>query len=184
VGFLLAALAARLIYPSLSLEGKSFWVIRSSPLQVKRILGEKLILGFVPLVIVAEVLAIFSNLLLKVDPFLVWLSLGTVFFLSLGLSTLAVGIGALYPKFEAENPAQIATSIGGIIYMLFGFIFVVLVLASEAWPVYLYFQARLKPDLPSLISISVSLLFFLTLNSLIVFLPLKLGARALKNGEY
>ena len=184
VGFLLAALGARLIYPSLSLEGKSFWIIRSSPLEAKRILREKLIIGFIPLVVVAEVLIIFSNILLRADPFLTWLSLGTVFFLSLGLSTLAVGIGALYPKFEAENPAQIATSTGGIIYMLFSFIFVLLVLACQSWPVYLYFQGRLGADLLSFLSISTSLVSFLALNSLIIFLPLKLGARALENGEY
>ncbi len=68
--------------------------------------------------------------------------------------------------------------------MLFSFIFVLLVLACQSWPVYLYFQGRLGADLLSFLSISTSLVSFLALNSLIIFLPLKLGARALENGEY
>jgi ABC-2 type transport system permease protein len=54
---------------------------------------------------------------------------------------MGIGLGAMYPDFHSENPAQSVTSLGGLIYrtLCIGFIGAVVVL--EAGPVYNIFMS-------------------------------------------
>ncbi|HKK08123.1 MAG TPA: hypothetical protein VKA44_04500, partial [Gemmatimonadota bacterium] len=52
-GFVLAAVAARFVFPSLSLEGRTLWLLRSSPLPADTLLWSKFWSGLVPLLILA-----------------------------------------------------------------------------------------------------------------------------------
>src|SRR2546426_5071488 len=59
-----------------------------------------------------------TDVLLEVSPFMMILSLATIFALTLAIAAMALGFGALYPQFETENAAQIPTSFGGLVYMM------------------------------------------------------------------
>ncbi len=52
-GFVLASIAARFIFPSVSLEGRTLWLLRSSPMPVKDLLWAKFWVGTLPLLILA-----------------------------------------------------------------------------------------------------------------------------------
>ncbi len=52
-GFVIAAVAARFIFPSISLEGRLLWLLRSSPLDPRAMLRSKYLVGVVPLVALA-----------------------------------------------------------------------------------------------------------------------------------
>jgi ABC-2 type transport system permease protein len=182
-GFVLAALGSRFVYPSTSLEGESFWILHSAPLDYRRFLLEKFFLFFFPLISLAEILIVVSNLLLKVDSYMMGLSVITIFFITLGLTGLGVGIGALYPKFINENPAQIATSLGGIIYMICSLGYIGFIIVLEARPVYVYFSEQLF--FRSIGGIEVYICYGVALlTSLVVtFLPIRMGISALKKLE-
>ncbi len=90
----------------------------------------------------AEVLIVLSNTLLRVTPFMMWLGIGTVFMMTFGITSLGVGLGAAFPKFKHENVAQIPTGFGGIVYMLVTMLFIGMVISLEAWPVYKIFTAQ------------------------------------------
>src|ERR671920_2419952 len=47
-GFGLASIAARFIFPSVSLEGRTLWLLRSSPMPVKDLLWAKFWVGTIP----------------------------------------------------------------------------------------------------------------------------------------
>ncbi len=142
-GFVLASLGARFIFPSTSLEGQSFWVIHAAPVEYRRFLREKFFIFLFPLLALAETLVVISNLILQVGHFMMLLSVVTIFFITVGLTGLGVGMGAIYPKFINENPAQIAMSIGGILYMILSLLFIGVIIVLEAWPVYVYFSHNL-----------------------------------------
>jgi len=183
-GFVLAALALRFVYPAVSLEGSSFWIIQSSPLSIRRFLKEKFWISFFPLLILGGFLVLVSNLFLKADIFMTLLSLGSVEVMVVGLTSLALGMGAIYPKFQVENISQVESSLGGILFMIYALFYVGIIIALEALPVRSYFQYSLglKGSFYWPV-IAVIIAAFVIFNLTVVWLPLHLGRKALLNYE-
>lgn len=142
-GFVLSAIAARFVLPGVSLEGPTLWLLRSSPLPASDLLWSKYWIGAVPLLIMAVTLTVITNLLLKVDPLMMALSVATVVAISFALAALALAFGTVFPQFEAENMAQIPTSVGGLLYMMTAIALLGVVLVLESWPVLALFRHRL-----------------------------------------
>ncbi len=117
-GFVLAAIAARFIFPAVSLEGRHMWLLRSSPLDLRALLWSKYWVGTLPLLGLALLLTGLTNVLLQVRPFMMVVGLVTICGLTFAIAALALGFGALYPQFETENAAQIPTSFGGLVFMM------------------------------------------------------------------
>jgi ABC-2 type transport system permease protein len=110
--------AARFVFPSVSLEGRSFWLLRSSPLAMRDLLWAKFWVGAVPLLLLAMVLVGVTNVMLGVRPFVQIVSLTAIAGLVFPLTALALSYGTFYPRFESENAAQIPTSFGGLLFMM------------------------------------------------------------------
>jgi len=117
-GFVLAAIAARFIFPAVSLEGRQMWLLRSSPLDLRALLWSKYWVGTIPLLVLALLLTGLTNVLLQVRPFMMVMEIVTICGLTFAIAALALGFGALYPQFETENAAQIPTSFGGLVFMM------------------------------------------------------------------
>ena len=181
-GFVLTAVGARFVFPAVSLEGKAFWLIRSAPVTLESYLWSKFWAALVPLLVVAEVLVLVTNTFLEVDRFTMALSVASIFMITLGVTSLGVGIGTLYPRFNVPNPATISTGFGGIVYMIVTLLYIAAVVAAVAWPAYLYLEARIRSaPLPGGFGIIVAaaLIFLVAANGLAVWLPIRLGARSL-----
>jgi ABC-2 type transport system permease protein len=141
-GFVLASVAARFIFPGVSLEGRTWWLLRSSPLALRELLWAKYWVGTLPLLVLALAIVGVTDTLLAVTPFMFAVSIATVTLMTFALASLALGFGTLFPRFETENAAQIPTSFGGLLYMLSGVALIGTVLVLEARPVYAYLSAR------------------------------------------
>ena len=140
-GFVLASIAARFIFPAVSLEGRHMWLLRSSPLDLRTLLWSKYWIGTVPLLILALLLTGSTNVLLEVRPFMMVVGLVTICALTLAISTMALGFGALYPQFETENAAQIPTSFGGLVFMMATITLLGAVIVALWQAVYAYVRA-------------------------------------------
>jgi ABC-2 type transport system permease protein len=140
--FVIAAVAVRFVFPAVSLEGPAFWIVRSSPLDMRVVLWSKFWTGLWPVLLMAEALTLLSNHFLGVAPFLKALCGLAIPFITLGLVGLAAGMGARYPRFNAENVTQISGSFGGIAYMVLAVLFILVEIALLAWPssLYLWYQ--------------------------------------------
>ena len=132
VGFVLASVALRFVFPAVSVEGKSWWALRASPMGLWEILWGKFLSGVIPIAVMGGTLVWVSNVFLGVDPFVVRLSTVTVLAMAVTLSAMGVGFGALFPRFEMENVAQIQTSPGGLLFMVTALFYVGATLALEA----------------------------------------------------
>jgi len=186
VGFVTSAVAVRFVFPAVSLEGASFWIVRSAPLSLKNFLWSKFWSSLLPLLALAEALIVLSNILLKVTPFMMVLGIVSVFMMTFGITALGVGVGAIYPKFKYENAAQIPTGFGGIVYMLLTMLFIGCVISFEAWPVYKLFMAqtagfRVKGIgwVPIILSFCVAMI----VNILAIYLPMEIGFKRLLHRE-
>lgn len=146
-GFVIAAVAARFIFPSVSLEGRQLWLLRSSPLDPRAMLRSKYVVGVAPLLILALILTITTNRILQASAFMMAVSLATVVVFTLAVSALALGIGTLYPQYDTENAAQIPTSFGGLVFMLLSIALLGAIIVLEAIPVVDYLaQVRAGTD--------------------------------------
>lgn len=184
VGFVLSAVALRFVFPAVSLEGKSFWIIKSSPIRIKALLWEKFWTGLLPLGILASLLIIASNLLLSVDRVIFLVSFFTTILITVGLVSMAVGMGAIYPRFNTENVAQIQSSWGGILYMIFSLFYIGLIFVIEAGPMRHYFQSVLRyRGNFTWAGFPTSMIFLLIINIIVFFLPMRLGEKRLERYE-
>ena len=142
-GFVIASVAVRFVLPSVSLEGKSFWIAKTAPLPLRRLWWSKFWVGLVPLLVFGEVLVVATNYYLQVMPLMMWLSTLTLFCMTFGIVALGLAVGAAYPKFDADNAAKVAAGVGGLVYMILCMSFIGAVVVLEAWPVYAWFMSRL-----------------------------------------
>jgi ABC-2 type transport system permease protein len=142
-GFVLASIAARFIFPGVSLEGRTLWLLRSSPMEVRDLLWAKFWVGTLPLLVLAVAIVGVTNYLLEVSDFMFFVSVASITMLTFALAGLAIGFGTMFPQFETENAAQIPTSFGGLLYMMSSVVIIGGVVVLEAVPVYEFLSARL-----------------------------------------
>ncbi|MES2180067.1 MAG: hypothetical protein V4550_19575 [Gemmatimonadota bacterium] len=141
-GFVLASIAARFIFPSVSLEGRTLWLLKSSPMPVKDLLWAKFWVGTLPLLILSLGIVVVTNVMLQVSDFMFAVSVMTMALMTFALCGLALGFGTLFPQFETENAAQIPTSFGGLLFMIASVALIAGVVVLEARPVYGYIAAK------------------------------------------
>jgi ABC-2 type transport system permease protein len=146
-GLVMATVAVRFVFPSVSSEGAAFWIVRSAPIGLDDFLWSKFWIGLAPVLVLTEGLTITGNYLLGVDRFLAAIAPVVVLFMSFALVGLATGLGARYPRFAADNASQVAGSYGGIAFMVVAVLFVLTIVALVGWPssVYLFNQTRHLP---------------------------------------
>ena len=181
-GFVLTAIAARFAYPAISIEREAFWLVKSVPISLKSYLWIKFFIYFLPLLILAEILIIATNILLKVTPFMMALSTVTIFFLVPGVVAMGIGFGAAYPDFKADNPAQTVTSFGGILFMMVCAGYIGAVIFIEAGPVYNIFMADIRERGLTVfdwiwVTGSFTLVFVLSIAAIAI--PMKFGEKKL-----
>ena len=184
-GFVLSSIAARFIFPSISLEGRQMWLLRSSPLDLRALMWSKYWIGTVPLLVIALVITIFTNVLLRATPFMMTLGIVTIILLTLAISALALGFGALYPQFETENAAQIPTSFGGLVFMMTTIALVAGVIVLEAIPMYGYMNAiRLGQEVSVTWPMIAAFAGVIALCAAATGMPLIIGLRRMEAFEF
>jgi ABC-2 type transport system permease protein len=182
--FVLTAITGRFAFPAVSAEKNAFWLVKSSPSPLKNFLWIKFVIYYLPLLILSEILIVATNILLQVTPFMMALSTVTVFFLVPGIVSMGIGLGAAYPDFKAENPAQTVTSYGGLVFMILCASYIGIVIIAQAGPVHKLFMADIhNRSITALgwawIIASFALTFILSITA--ILLPMKFGEKRLTN---
>jgi ABC-2 type transport system permease protein len=184
-GFVVAAIAARFVFPAMSIEGRMMWLLRSSPLDVRELFWSKYWVGTVPLLAIAIPLILITNVVLDASPFILTLTTLTMIGVTFGLTALALGFGALYPNYETENVAEIPTSFGGLLFMMCAVSYLAGVVILEAWPVFLYLNSRFREGeavvgaMPVAVGVSGAAL----LTVLAIWAPLRAGIGKVRSLE-
>ena len=183
VAFVLIAVAVRFAFTSVSIEGSAFWIVKSYPISIRSFLMIKFMIYLAPLLLLTELLTIATNLLLQASPRMMLLSGLTILGITPGIVALGIGLGSAFPDFSTENPAQIITSFGGVLFMLISTGFIAVILMLEAGSVYIWFMAEIESTpiaVPQLFRIWGSFLIVGMLCVSAVILPLKIGENRLK----
>jgi ABC-2 type transport system permease protein len=184
IGYISATLSLRFVYPGISLEGKTWWNLRSTPLTAELILQSKGIFFFIINLLIAESVIIFSNIILVQYGIIVLLSAVLAAFFSLVSVYLSVSLGTLFADFRETNPAKIASGAGGLLTAAINLLYIAISIVLFATPISFYIKRSLEGNPVSItIPLIVSSSVFLVITLLIVFIPLKYAKKRIKEIE-
>lgn len=179
----LATFASRFIFPQLSLEGRRFWVIGMMPMAREEILYGKLALSFTTALLISEVLIGISSVMLRTPMELAILHAVALLGICLGLSGLAVGLGAVYPNFGEDNPSKIVSGFGGTLNLVLSLAFVMVVLVLQAVPCFLHFGRSYLSDAQFRLWIFGAMAAIAIVSLTACLVPMGMGLRAVRRLE-
>lgn len=180
-GFVVAAIGLRFAFPSVSAEGKAFWLLQTSPVSYRQFIRVKVLVYATPLTLIALILTAFANVMLDANAVIWTFTLFGASLLAFTLVSLGVGLGALSPNFNAENPLQVGLSLGGFAYMSISMLYVGLMMFLMARPLMRFLFSRVfgVPREQAWIGSVVALVTALTVSILLAVIPLYAAERAL-----
>ena len=186
IGFIVASIGMRFVYPSVSMEGRAFWAVKSSPVSPKRVLVIKVLFYLLPMTILGMILCTVTNAIFTVStPILRWLSYFNVLLITTVITSLAIGVGSVNADFNADSPLKIAGSYGGFIYMILAGLYIVNLIFLEAYPIYCFNYANNY----YVRGYAANILFFLSIVVILltsaawVYLPIRKGLDAIEEYE-
>jgi len=135
-GFVLASLGVRFLYPAISSEGRAFWILKGSPVGLRKVFWVKFLFYLFPMLILGLFLVLVTNRLLDLGVFMFVVSTVTVALLTVGITALSVGMGVVYADFKEVDPSRAFTGFGALLTMIYAGLAVVAVILLEAFPVY------------------------------------------------
>ena len=177
---ILATLTTRFIYPSFSLEGRTFWVLGLAPIPRRTIFRARFWSSVAGALLVTEALMLLSNHILEVPGPLTLVTCGTLILMAGVLVSLALGLGAIFPDFLQDNPARIASGFGGTLTLVLSLIYISVVVGALA----LAWHLRMSdPAGEQLLLFPAAGAFVLVLSLAGIWLPCRFGIRALEKLE-
>jgi len=184
IGYITATLSLRFVYPQISLEGKTWWILRSSPLSGRLILSSKGFFFLFVNLIIAELVVTSSNIILVKYWLVVFLSSILAAIFSIVSVFLAISFGIIFADFSETNPAKIASGAGGLLTAALNLIYIAFSILFFGSPISTYIRGRLQGNPVEIRnSLILSCFLFLLLTAIIVAVPLKLAKRRINEIE-
>jgi ABC-2 type transport system permease protein len=184
--FVVASIAVRFLFPSISLEGKSFWVLRSAPMPLRLLWWSKFGSHALPLFLLGTALVVLGNRVLGASLLATGASVATLLLLTLSVAALGLCIGSLWPRFDYEHAAMIPSSFGGVVYMILAVSLIGANVVLEAWPTYTVlladFQTRAL-GASERVGIGLCAAAVVALDGAVFFLATRIGLRRLESLE-
>jgi ABC-2 type transport system permease protein len=141
VGLILSTFTTRFIFPMVSLEGRRFWILGLLPIRRESILWAKFLFAAAGSSVPCMLLILMSDVMLRISTLVVLVHQLTCLILCLGLSGIAVGLGARMPDLREESPSKIAAGFGGTLNLVLSAIYIVAVVLLTALPCHFYLAA-------------------------------------------
>ena len=186
IGFLLAGVALRIAFPSVSYEGAAFWLTQISPIRKRDLVLARFLLILPMMLGLGLSVGIAARIALDLSPILAFAAPVAGAANAVALTGLAVGMGACFPKFDFTNPNELVMTPGAIAYMALAMTHSALAALLFARPAWLSLSGAGGGEMGGYWSkpeglVILALLLFLTLVA--GLLPLILGARQLSRIE-
>jgi ABC-2 type transport system permease protein len=116
--FLVVSLAVRFVYPMLSLEGESMWLLRSSPIELKKVFNAKFLPSVIFLSSIGILLGFAAPLPFKSFRGLIPVSMAYGFIGGIIFPSVVMIFGGLFVDYREKNAVRISSSHGATISLL------------------------------------------------------------------
>jgi ABC-2 type transport system permease protein len=200
VGLILSTFTTRFIFPMISLEGRRFWILGTGPIKRDMILWGKLWFACVGAIPTCSLLVLASDVSLGIVsrlPMVAVIHQLTCWTLCIGLSALAVGLGARLPNLREPSPSKIAAGFGGTLNLVLSALFIMAVVLFTAVPCFFWAETSWisqfntnsllfggNVGLGTTGSVIVGVTLTLGIGLLATILPLRIGFRAFRRLEF
>jgi ABC-2 type transport system permease protein len=178
-GFMIASVCLRFVFPSVSLEGETFWVVRSAPVSLKRLYWHKFVAALALVLLVAELLALVSTSMLRDSAFMSAVSVAMTFCIALALTSLNLASGAAFATYAEKNPIRIASSQGASLTFLGSMVYLAFVVAVLAVQLQGYFETLVVRGYSQRHWVLVPLVLVATVSFLVFAVSSRVGLRAI-----
>ena len=145
VGLILSTFTTRFIYPMISLEGHCFWVLGLLPMKRDTVLWSKFVFASLGSWVPCATLILLSDLMLQVSALIIVVHQLVCILLCLGLSSIAVGLGAMMPSFRETSPSKISAGFGGTLNLVVSALYIIVIVVLSALPCHFYLIAGNAP---------------------------------------
>ncbi len=183
VSAVLCSLGSRFVYPQLSLEGHGFWLLGLAPTTMRRILRVKFLTAAAAMVSISIALVALSTGMLKASIAIRVTAILLTGAVSLAVSALSTGLGAVFLDLDQRNPAAIVSGFGGTLNLVLSLGFMLVILLPFAALFHLHNIATIDDRLLA-IGMAWCLPLAAALTAATVFLPLHLGLRSLERRDF
>jgi len=190
VGLILSTFTTRFIYPLISLEGRRFWILGRLPVDRDTILWGKFLFAACGSWLPCAGLVIVSDIMLNVSLLVVVVHQVVCLLLCIGLSGMAVGLGALMPNFTDPSPSKIAAGFGGTLNLVLSALYILAVVLLTALPCHFYLLAGNSEISSRFLQrgylnmwLGVGLGVSLAIAVLITVVPMRMGLKAFRQLE-
>ena len=116
--FLSASMLSRLALGGIGSEGKQFWLLKTAPIDPRHLLWAKFLATYLPLLPLSGAMLLAPALIGGAPDwglyFGNWLLVALI---GMGLSGISVGLGAAFPRMEAEKGRQTVSAGAGCLYL-------------------------------------------------------------------
>jgi ABC-2 type transport system permease protein len=175
----ISTLSLRFVFPIVSLEGESFWKIKTSPIGIVKVVKIKLLIFFIPIFIIAQLLSYFSSAILSTE---LTLYTGiTMMFVCITLVLLNFGLGIIFANYKEKNPIRVSSSQGAAISFLVNIFFMIFLVVFLITPFNSFFKAINQQQAPDFTSMIRTIIFIGLMSSLISLITYKLSIKSLKD---
>jgi ABC-2 type transport system permease protein len=183
VSAVMCSLSARFAYPQLSLEGQGFWIVGLSPTTMKRVLMTKFCAAAVSMTAIGVILVLLSCGMLNMP----WIGRAVALLLisaiSLAVSGLSTGLGAVFLDLRQTNPSAIVSGFGGTLNLVIGLGF--MLAAILPFSLIFHLQQAMNLAAPQVrAGLLWSALWLAVITALTTAVPLWLGVRSLDRRDY
>lgn len=180
IGFLIASITLRFVFPAVSLEGDAFWCVRTSPLHVGKLYWYKTFAAFGSVAFLAAALAFVSISVFHDDRMLAGVASVAALFISLALVGLNVGAGSYFAMYKEKNPIRVASSQGASLTFLASMVYLTIVVAILLIPLNRYFVAAQLVEVASARWAYTPLAIVAALSVMIFGVATSVGVRAIR----
>jgi ABC-2 type transport system permease protein len=176
---IIASLCSRLVYPAVVSEGNFLWIIKTSPITLKRYIWTKFLFFFIPIFALGQLLAIVSSFSIGTEKIFILLEVITTALLTFSL----VGLALVFSISDLKSVKE-QTKTGSTAYMLISVFLILFTLTLEVIPVFLYFlkeagKGAFTRTAWIAIGVMVSVLFLV--NLAVTGLSIRLSIRKIGN---
>lgn len=183
VSAVLSSMGARFIYPQLSFEGHSFWMLGLAPTSIPRMLAAKFLLAFGTTSIVSISLIFMATRMLQLDPGIQQAALAVIAAVCLAVCGLSTGLGAVFINLDENNPAAIVSSFGGTLNIVLCLCFM-LVAILPFGTIFHIQQISQSTDAPIMRFLPFAYLWLIFITFLATVPPIWLGYRSLLKRDF
>ena len=200
VGLILSTFTTRFIFPMISLEGRRFWILGLLPVHRDQIVWSKFLFSFGGALLPCCGLILLSDWMLGLDWHMTFVHEVCCVMLCMGLSGIAVGLGARMPELRESSPAKISSGFGGTLSLVVSSLFIMTVVVTAAFPTHLsiafdnqWFGGAVaqRPSFTTTLlrwatgpqATAASLGLVVLMGLLATFVPLRIGLKAFRRLE-